>query len=302
MYKSLFLLIVIVVLSFSSVADAQFEQRGIATTASASSSKPADTMRMLMTIEAQGATLQEAIETLAKKKKKATIGMEKLDAVEDSIQFEEIEMDEGGDTSTMMMRMRQMMGNDPRVAKMMEVKPPVKVKVSVTADWKIEVVEEPEKTFIMCDNLKQKIMDADLGGSKDGPELSEEQAELAEEMAEMMSNYGESETPAGTPRFYYVRTVTAEDHDKLISQAFSEAKTKAEKLAKTTGVPLGKLATVSSRDSDSMNDYSEYYGYGQRQAVPRGKTLDNGDIEVVGKSPIKLQDKAIVGVVFDIAN
>ena len=51
-------------------------------------------------------------------------------------------------------------------------------------------------------------------------------------MAEMMNNYGDGdETPAGTPVFYYVRTVSQADHDKLVGEAFSKAKSKADKAA-----------------------------------------------------------------------
>ena len=94
-----------------SVANAQTLGEGISVTGAAESVAPADFMRLGMTIEAQGATFEDAVELLAKKRKKATIKLEKLSAVEDSIEFGDVTAGEAGGSPARMQQVRQMMGN-----------------------------------------------------------------------------------------------------------------------------------------------------------------------------------------------
>lgn len=296
-----FALSVVMPIAFASIASAQFESSGIAVTATAQSEAPAQWMRMSMTLEAKGPDLKAAMESLAAKQKKATIKLEKLDAIEDSIKFKEVSTGGNSDTTQMAQMMKRQFGDDPRVAKMLKVKPPVTVTIAITADWKLE--GEPDQLLFVCDELKQKITASEVAGGKDDGGLTEEQAELAEEMAEMMSGYGgREETPAGTPTFYFVRTLSADQQSELMREAFTNAKSKAQQLASAADLQLGKIMTLTSA-SDAMSAYMmasyDPYGYG-RSAAPQGETLDDGAIEVVGASPTKLVHRATIAVAFEI--
>lgn len=297
----LFVVAVIASMVVSNTASAQFESSGIAVTASAKTEAPAQWMRMTMTIEAKGPDLKAAMESLAAKRKKATIKLEKLDAIEDSIKFKEVSTGGSSDSSEMAQMMKRRFGDDPRVAKMMKIKPPVTVTVALTADWKLE--GEPDELLFVCDELKQEITGAEVAGGKDDGGLTEEQAELAEEMAEMMMGYSSSEeTPAGTPAFFFIRTVSVDQQGALTGKAFSKAKVKAQRLADAAQLQLGKIMTLTSAN-DSMSAYMmqsyDSYGYG-RSAAPRGETHEDGTLEVVGTSPSNIVHSATIAVAFAI--
>jgi hypothetical protein len=288
---------------FCQSASAQFETDGITATGNAKTEGNAEVIRMTLTVEAQGPDFKSAIEALVERKKKVMIRLEKLEAVEDSIKFGDVATGGGGDTSAMQQQMMRRFGDDPRMAKMMKVKPPVKVTSEVTAEWKLE--GEAEALLVLCDELKKKITDADVGLAKEKAELSAEQEELAEEMAEMMSDYGGGEeTPAGTPSFFYVRKVSQEDHDRLVGEAFADAKSKAERLAKATAFELGKVKMISSRqDSVSMaaayNSYG-YGGYGRQASIPQTGPTEDGTIEAVAQSPTNLPYSVDIAVAYEI--
>jgi hypothetical protein len=288
-------------LTISQTSVAQ-ETGGVAVRASAESSAPAELLRMSMAIEAQGGDFQTALEVLAEKKKKAMIGMEKLDALEDSFEFGETERGAGGDTSSMMQQLRRQMGNDPRAAKMLKIKPPVTLTITVTADWKLE--GDGDELLIACDELKQKITDADIGGTKVKAKLSDEQAEVAEEMAAMMNEHqsygGSNEVEAGKPTFYYVRTVSAEDHDKLVAEAFAKAKTKADRLVKSTGLSLGSIQRVAVNGDTDMSEFYGYDPYGRASQIPSGGVQDDGSVEAISQSPTDVPHSASIAVQYEI--
>ena len=286
-----------------SVANGQGLSDGIAVSGSAESSAPAELIRLSMTIEAQGATFKDAIEVLAKKRTKATIKLEKLSAIEDSIEFGDVTTGEGGDSAAMMQQVRQMMGDDPRMAKMLETKPPVKLSLEVQADWPLETGGESDARLIAIDQRKQEITSADLGGMDEEDKLSEQQQELAEEMASMMNRYGgRQETKAGTPQFRFVRRVTAAGYDELVGNAFADAKQQAERLASATGLSLGNVRSITSGNglSPQAAQIQRLYGYNGDESATKSKTLDDGTVEVFGSSPAKLTLTARVSVAYDI--
>jgi len=235
------------------------------------------------------------------KKKKATINVEKLEPVEGSIEFGDISGGGGqGDASKMIQQMKRRFGDDPKMAQMMKVKPPVKLTLSISADWKLEPAE-PGELMLTCDALKQKISKTDFVGESEN-KLSPEQEELAEEMAEMMSQYGggEESAPAGTPSFFYVRVISAELQDELLGKAFDDAKKEAMRLAKATKSELGSLKHLSTSDGESSNPYENYYRSQREGFVPTAKTLEGGAIEAVSTSPDKTKYSASVSATFEI--
>ena len=286
----------------SHVALAQFNtSEGIIGTGDASVEGRADVMRMSITVEAKGVDFKAAVKAIAAKKKKAMIQLEKLGAIEDSIKIEEADSDGDGDSAQMMERMMRQMGNDPRMAKMLKVKPPISMKAKLSAEWKVE--GEDDELLIACDELKTKITEADVAQTKDKIELSPEQEELAEEMAEAMNSYGGRVTEKpGTPTFYFVKKISAEDHDKLVGEAFEQAKSKAQRLAKATNLELGKLKSCVSRNdiASVMSEMYGSYGYGSRSSIPTGGATEDGGFEAIGSSPANIVHKVSIALMYEI--
>lgn len=273
---------------------------GISVAGSHSVEKPASWMCMKMKIEAKGENFQRAMESLAKKKKKAQVKLEKLGAVEGSIKFEPGAAGASGGTSDMLTQMKRVYGNDPRVAKMMKVKPPVTVSVQLTAKW--EISGDGDELLLQCDQQKNKITKDDIGGTVDPDELSAEQEELAEELAEMASEYGgyggREEAPAGQPSFYYLARFDKTEIDQAMKTAFDKARISAEKLANASGASLGQLKSLSS---GAANGYDRYYdAYGNRSSVPSPTELEDGGVEIASQNPLTVTYNARIAVAFKI--
>ena len=259
---------------------------------------PAEFLRMEMSIEAQGKDFKAALEALADKKKKAKIRLEKLAADESSIKFGEAQSS-GGDSATQMQQMAERYGDDPRMEKMLKMKPPVKLSVDLTVDWPL--TGEGDELLMACDELKAKITAADIGLVKEKLKLTPQQEELAAEMEEMMeqtNHYygGEEEVTPGTPAFQYLRVITPEQHDKLLGDAYGDAKTQAERIAKATGLTLGELKSLSVGGVDN----SENYGYGYQQTDESSTTDESGTIFQAGTSPTSIAYEVKVRLVFEL--
>lgn len=261
--------------------------KGVSAQGSGDMSKPAEKMRMKMKIEGKGKDFKTAMEAVAQKRKKAQIKLEKLGAIPESIEFGEVSAGESGGTSEMITRMQRSFGDDPRVAKMMKVKPPVALSVYVTADWKLE--GEGDELILSCDQKQQEVSAADIGGKSEAGNLSEEQQELAEELSQMSSQYGyggEDQAAAGEAKFFYLARFEKAQVEEAGKSAFKEAKMKAEHLAKLADIQLGSLATLAS----FANPYERIYdAYGNRSEIPAPVVLDDGGKEVFSKNPLKVR-------------
>ena len=244
----------------------------------------ADRLRVTMTVKAKGADMEKAIEVLKKRQKSAKIKMEKMGVIEDSIEFGSISTGGGGSRQAQIMQamMNQARG-DKRMERMMKVKPPASVQVSLSADWKLGADLDEVEMLINADKLKTKIIAADIDSASEKDELTPAQEELAEEMAQMANRYGESGESSGT-EFVFVRKVSAEDVKKLVAEAVADGKKKAQELADSTGVKLGAIYRVASTNRDQVENYYDPYGYRSRPSA-KSKTDDDGTLQAVSDSP-----------------
>jgi len=234
-------------------AGAQSAPRGVAATGTAENTEAADVIRMEMTIEAKASNIDETIKLLLKKKKQATIRIEKLGAIEDSIVAGEIQPSESGDSAEMMTQLKRMLGDDERLKKAAKIKPPVTLELDLTCEWALEKSESTAELLTQCNKIKTEVVAADVGCSDIPDELSEEQEEIGEEMQTMMNQYsGSTTTQTGTPSFSYVRRIKKEDSQKLFQQAFKKAEQKAQSLAKLASRSAGTGSTTEELDDGSF--------------------------------------------------
>jgi len=245
----------------------------------------ADRLRVTVTIQAKGADMEKAIGVLKKRQKNAKVKMEKMGVIEDSIEFGSISTGGGGSRQA---QIRQAMMNqargDKRLERMMKVKPPSSVQVSLSADWKLDADLDEVEMLVSVDELKNKIIAADIESASEEDELTPAQEELAEEMAEMASRYGEGEESSG-PEFSFVRKVSADDVKKLVAEAVADGKKKAQELADSTGVKLGAIYRVASINREPTADYYDPYDGYRSSPSAKSKTDDDGTLHAVSDSP-----------------
>ena len=286
MKRVLCCLAVVIFFSVPTMVFAQVDVDGLVAVGTAKSESMANRLRLTLTIKAKGSDMEKAIEVLKKRQKNAKIKMEKLGVIEDSIEFDSISSGGGGSRQVQIMQaMKNQARGDKRLEKMLKVKPPSSVKVTVSADWELDADLDEVEMLIAADKLKSKIIEADIESANEEDELSPAQEELAEEMAETASRYGNDEDSDGA-KFFYVRTVAAEDVSKLVTDAVVDAREKAKQLAKITGVNLGPIYRVASDDSaEEVSVYNPYGGY-QESSAKLSKTDDDGTLNAVSDSPM----------------
>ncbi|MBM4090258.1 MAG: SIMPL domain-containing protein, partial [Planctomycetes bacterium] len=102
-------------------------------------------------------------------------------------------------------------------------------------------------------------------------ERTPEEEELAEETIMLGSDsFGEEAPKPGTPQFVFVASITAEQKQKAMSEAFTEAKEQAEALAVAAGTKLGPLVGLNGNvNSQAANMVYDSFSYQQQQYLQR---------------------------------
>ena len=234
-------------------------QQVISTVGTASAKQKPTILRMYLELVAKGSNLDEALKKMQERRDGARSQLETLKADKDAISFST-----PGLSTAQSSRQRQIeamlmerMRSRARKSSKSQTPSSVTVNVTLTAQWSLKA-ETPEKILLMAQDLQEKIKAADLAGSKEAEKLSPEEQEIAEEAANMAG----SEDPTsqiGQPHFIYVAIVSKDDREKLLGEAFSNAKVQATDLAKAANVELGSLTGLSGQCGGQSNFGGEEY-------------------------------------------
>src|SRR5262249_6225391 len=104
---------------------------------------------------------------------------------------------------------------------------------------------DAEELLILASALEEKIKGADLGGIKEGKQMSPQDEEMAQEVMEQVPN-DENEPRRGEPLFLFVSKVSTADQDQALASAFQKAKREAGRLARAAGAELGTLVHLDN--------------------------------------------------------
>jgi hypothetical protein len=269
-------------------------------------------VRLQMDLVAQGKDLKEALAKLKERREAATKKLSELGAKADSIRFEDFHAVPAQTDQQQRMRMQRMvqarMRGEKPSAKEAAKKDPVKVSVTLKAEWPLKA-GSPEDRLVATSELEDQVREADLAGQKEAEKLSAEEKEEAEEgELEAPTYYGGEEGPKpGDPVFIYVATVTDEEKAKLLADAFAKAKENATRLAQAAGAQLGALQFLNGGENAAYSDYETYAGYGgqyrqyayQLMQRIRGAQSEE-DVEAVGMQPGQVSTKMHVSASFAI--
>ena len=240
---------------------------GVATAGQAELLKKPTMLRLHVEITAKGKTLEDALENLEKQIEETKKKIEKLGPIKESI---EVGTPQPTASNAQYQKQMEMMIRSQMAG--MGRKPPaglkkilmVAAKASFKADWKLDA-ETPAEQLLFIDELKKGIEEADISGQKENEKLSPEEEEM---MAEIQSNMGrnfgsDNEIAPGTPIFVFIATITPEESQKLLKDAYQNAREEANKLTDAVGIPLGKLISLSgtiSKNQEGLGMHS-YGGY-----------------------------------------
>jgi uncharacterized protein YggE len=229
--------------------------------------KDAQLMRLQIDLLAKGKDLKEALAKLKDRREAAAKKLTELGAAADSIRFEEVRVvpNKTDEQRRMEMMVRSRMRGQKTTAKEAAGKEPVKVSVTLKAEWPIKSGSIEER-LMAAQELQDKVREADVAGLKEIEQLTPEEKEAAEEAeGEDMPRYmgGEEGAKPGEPLFLYVAKVSDEERTKLLADAFNKAKANAVRLARAAGTEPGPLRYLMSTGSSYM-DYEGYAGYGSQ--------------------------------------
>jgi uncharacterized protein YggE len=230
-------------------------------------------MRMRIIVTAKGKDVTEALAGLKDRVAAAKTQLTALGADKASVAIDEPQITaENNDRRRqmeMMMAQRMRGGRRPS-AKKEEVKPPVSVSTTLSAQWPLKAAAG-EQLLIVTTALQDKIKAADLAGAKEQSKLSPEEQEIADELAaEQMSMYDGDDTPKpGEPLFMFTASISADDRDKLLAEGYKKAREQAARLAKAAGAELGLLRSLGNNEVDASDEALMNNPYGGGNASYR---------------------------------
>ena len=241
----------------------------------ATSSKPAQIVRVEVELMGRGGTVEEALASLEDRVESAREKLAQLGADDDSV-----ELTEPAVSTEYVMRQRQI---QQMLAEQMRGRPGAEDRFSMPeviavtrvlrTDWPISG-DSTTEVLEFCYGLTSELDDLDLAGSEEESELSAEQQEIMEELEQM--GYGRRiQMPKPEPRYSYVRIVSEEERKQTVAEAFEMARDRALVAVSPTGVELGTIEqiTMAERFADENSGQVYYDEYGRAiRAQPSGLT------------------------------
>jgi uncharacterized protein YggE len=272
-------------------------------------SRPADQMRLQITILGRGTALEEALKSLKDRTARARKELDRLGAAKDSIVVDKsriVDAQQNDRQRQLQVMMMQRMGQKAK-AKTPAVAPPITVSANLTAEWKLSP-NESEDPLLTIHPLQQKIKAADLAGIEEAEALTPEQEELLEEMGTSFSYSSDDEQKPGQPTFVFLSRISEADRDKALSEAFGKARQQASRLANAAGVQLGELRSLQGL-AGMGTDYDEsswggHYNSSAYRAMQMMRARHGGDelshVEAFGTEPGLVEFNVSVTALFDL--
>lgn len=290
-------------ISLSAAAHAEETKSVVNAQGSATLERMPEIVRLKIDIPASAPDIREALVKLKAKQESAVKKLKDMGAAEAAISFEGPRM--GVDQAEAMRKRMSMMHGRSNPMEDEEEKKPANVNVTIElqAEWPVKA-EDSETLLVFAHELQEKIKAADLAGLKD-EQLSEEEEEKLAEARSQFGGYDPSEQAApGEPLIMYVCTITQQDNDKLLAEAFAKAKAEATRLATVAGAQLDSLSSIGSSFMDRGDHYamrSMYSNPMMYQIMQRMQTYmtpERMEKEAIGAEPKKIVHRMSVMVTY----
>ena len=250
-------------------------------------------LRMQLEIHAKASDLKTALSRLAERRAQAAKLLVELGAEQGSLKFGSPHVSPQAMQRQQQMRMmvaQQLRGRGGKPKEAAETPEPVTLVLSVRAEWPLTGTE-PDDLLLKTHELQKKIKAADLAGKKELEQPTEEEEESAAEAQQ--TYFDPSEQQIGDAVFVYVAKIPAPVRKQAITEAFIQAKAKAEDLAQAAGASIGSLRELKCMEQagpnlDGMasfnNNYYNSMAYRLAQQAA-GMFAAGGNPEAVGAEP-----------------
>jgi hypothetical protein len=121
---------------------------------------------------------------------------------------------------------------------------------TLVVDWKLEK-ESEEAAILLPSKVKRLYEQKDLTGKKLRAELTEEEQSLVEPLLGNGSSYISYQVQSSpSNRLYYVGEFLPEQEKAAFAEAMKKARAKAELIAQSSGLRLGKIRSIQTSTGD----------------------------------------------------
>lgn len=236
-------------------------------------------LRLNMWIEAKGKDAKSAAKALASHQERVREDLVAMNAKAESIKFSTTRFKSGqsGQQQNMVQMMQRQMGSTPFDVAEEDALPDVlTARSALQVEWELPTTDT-QALAILPEGLKAQIVNRDLAGKKNQPDLPEEQLEQLNEMSatmrESMGSFGyDDSSDPSKPQIVYVAEADPQQRQDAIKQAFDQARQSAELVAAAVGIELGALKSVATNQQQAeMMQAMRYAGYGASDEMPFGK-------------------------------
>lgn len=233
-------------------------------------------LRLNMWIEAKGKDAKSAAKALASHQERVREDLVAMNAKADTVRFSTTRFKSGDSDqqrNTMRMMQRQMGSTPFDLAQQDAVPDIVTARSALQVEWDLPTTDA-QALAILPEGLKAQVVNRDLAGKKNQPDLTEEQLEQLNEMSAMMEEsmgsfgFDDSNDPS-KPRIVYVAEAAPEQRQTAMKQAFEQARQSAELVAAAAGIELGALKSVAINEQQAeWMQAMRYAGYGANDNNP----------------------------------
>ncbi len=224
----------------AATAAAADEPGTIRTTGTATRTAWPRVMRVSVVLREEGDDAAGVLAQLASSRERMIAALASIDPPTGSVTMEGLALGEPTDDGSRMRQMVRMQMDEGAEAR---APAPTIVSATLTVDIPVEA-DDPQAAIIRVDALRKKIGEALAVPEGD---LTPDEQEAREEMALIYEAYrGQGDPLPGEPQFRFVAVFDEATRDGAAAEAFQNAKSAAESLAKAVGGSLGSICEVTS--------------------------------------------------------
>lgn len=251
-------------------------------------------MRVLISLRAEGKSLESAAAAMKETVEAAKLELTAIGALKDSFKTDALNVDNQLGEKYARLRSQMMSyGGGSRFGGRGRSGPPepkvsdvVRVKQYIVADW--ELKETGFALLAQTVDITKKLKTIDFGGSSATSDLSPEETEMLEE-AGMFSD--EDEDKSG-PKIFYISSISLKQKNALREEAVQTATSNATQLAELVDKTIGDVVMIQSSEAEdsaysqmAMRGYSYGGGYGRGEETPQDLIMPKSRQKTVKVSP-----------------
>lgn len=257
-------ILLVLVLLLAPGAFAQPSEGSVAGTGTIALKRVPESLRMELTLTADGKDAREAVAKLKQLQSAAKAKLIAAGTSESSFQPGDPRTAGNSDPNQqqqiqrmvrMRMQQQQGAGGKPTTA---PAAPAVTVAATLKCEWPLNA-RTVEEALVAASAIQEKVKAAAIGQKQAAT------PEEKEELEEMQGNSEFGQAPPGTPTFLYVAKVNDADRAKATADAFAKARSDAAALAKAAGADLGALRKLSSQAMPDVDESDGGYNAAYRR-------------------------------------